>query len=186
MHSTNTDMFNEAKGIYGDLLYLDEETDGCGMGCGTLLAIILCILLTILLGSCSTPQYIAVPEVHEIHHHHTDSIHETDSVTVERETVVMQLDSAAMAQYGIHMKEWERAWLVRTRELERELQRISKLKADTVTVRDSIPYPVEVPVEVPAQLTWWQQVRLHLANVVLWVLLICGGIWLWKKKNTFP
>ena len=182
MPNTNIAMYSRE--IYDDLIYPNEETDGCGVGCGTIIAIIVCILLTVLLGSCSTPQYIAVPEVHEIHHHHIDSIHETDSVTVERETVVMQLDSAAMAKYGIQMKEWERAWLVRTRELERELQRISKLKADTVTIRDSIPYPVEVPVEVPAKLTWWQQTRLHLANVVLWALLICGGIWIFRRK--FP
>ena len=183
----NTGMYNDyTDNMYGDLLNVSDERDGCAMGCGTLAAIALCILLSILFGSCTTTKYIAVPEIHEIHHHHTDSIRETDSVTVERETVVMQLDSAAMAQYGIQMKEWERAWLVKTRELERELQRISKLKADTVVVRDSIPYPVEVPVEVPAQLTWWQQVRLHLANVVLWVLLICGGFWILKEKRTFP
>ena len=178
-------MYNYTDNIYNDLLNVTDERDGCAMGCGTLAAVILCILLSIIFGSCTTPQYIAVPEVHEIHHHHTDSIHETDSVTVDRETVVMQLDSEAMAQYGIQMKEWERAWLVRTRELERELQRISRLKSDTVTIRDSIPYPVEVPVEVPAQLTWWQQARLHLANVVLWALLICGGIWIFRKR-TFP
>ena len=31
---------------------------------------------------------------------------------------------------------------------------------------DSIPYPVEVIKEVPAKLTWWQQTRLHLFNII--------------------
>ena len=46
---------------------------------------------------------------------------------------------------------------------------------------DSIPYPVEVIKEVPAKLTWWQQTRLHLANILLYLLLIVGIIYVGKK-----
>ena len=55
------------------------------------------------------------------------------------------------------------------------------MNAQRDTVRDSIPYPVEVVKEVPAKLTWWQQTRLHLANIVLWLLALLAVIYVGKK-----
>ena len=46
---------------------------------------------------------------------------------------------------------------------------------------DSIPYPVEVIKEVPAELTWWQQTRIYLANILLYLILIVGIIYVGKK-----
>ena len=134
-----------------------------------------------LMAGCKQVEYVTVPEVHEIHHHHTDSIKEKDSTYHEKETVVMQLDSEAMAQYGIQLKAAERAWLVRTAELERQLQQLSEHHTDTVHEIDSIPYPVEVIKEVPAKLTWWQQTRIHLSNILLYLLLIVAIIYVGKK-----
>ena len=42
---------------------------------------------------------------------------------------------------------------------------------------DSVPVPYPVIKKVPAELTWWQQCRLHLANIVLWVILIIALWW---------
>ena len=129
------------------------------------------------IGGCRTQERVVtvtVPEVHEVHHWHTDSTNQSDSVIHEKEMVVMQADSATMAQFGIQLKENERAWMIRTKELEKQLQRMERLIAERDTVHDSIPHPYPVEVEVPAQLTWWQQARLHLANIVLWLLLIIG------------
>lgn len=42
---------------------------------------------------------------------------------------------------------------------------------------DSVPVPYPVIKKVPAELTWWQQCRLHLANIVLWVILIITLWW---------
>lgn len=57
------------------------------------------------------------------------------------------------------------------------------------TVRDSIVYrwkevPVPVPeeVEVEKPLSWWQQTRLHLANIVLVLLCIYAIAWAVRKK----
>lgn len=50
---------------------------------------------------------------------------------------------------------------------------------------DSVPYPVEVTEYVPAPLTWWQQTRLHLANIVLYALAIFVAVWavrLWMRR----
>ena len=72
----------------------------------------------VVLASCKTTErVVTVPEVHDYHHWHTDSVKQTDSVIVEKETVVMQLDSAAMAAYGIRLEAAQQAWLVKTSEL---------------------------------------------------------------------
>lgn len=119
--------------------------------------------------SCKQVEYVTIPEVHEIHHHHTDSVHTTDSVTKEKETVIMQLDSAAMAQYGIQLKAAERAWLVKTAELERQIQQLSEIHTDTVHEIDSVPvpYPVEVVKEVEKELTWLQKALMTIGGAIL-------------------
>jgi hypothetical protein len=65
--------------------------------------------------------------------------------------------------------------------MENRLRELEHMTATRDTIRDSIPYPVDVIKEVPAKLTWWQQTRLHLANIVLWSLLIVGIILIGKK-----
>lgn len=140
-----------------------------------------------LMMSCKTVEYVELPSQHTEHHWHTDSVVKTDSVIREKETTIMQLDSAAMAQYGITLKAAERAWLVRTAEMERQIQQLMQMSQQKDSVHDTIPYPVEVVKEVPADLTWWQQTRLHLANIVLWLLLfvavVCGAKWYIKNKH---
>ncbi len=137
--------------------------------------------LLMMCSSCTTTEYVAVPQQHTEHHWHTDSIHTTDSVICEKTTTIMQLDSAAMAAYGIQLKSAERAWLVKTAELERQIQQLMQLSATRDTVRDSIPYPVEVTKEVAAELSWWQQTKIHIGGAVLWLLLIVAVVWIGKK-----
>ena len=137
------------------------------IGCWWSLMITIGILIAALMTSCKSVEPVIVPEVHEIHHHHTDSIHETDSVIHERETTIMQLDSAAMAKYGIQLKNAERAWLVKTHELERQIERIMAMRNDSIVKHDSIPYPVDRPVPVPAELSWWQTTMIYLGHVLL-------------------
>jgi hypothetical protein len=112
----------------------------------------MCVALFML--SCKT-EYIPVETSHTEHHWHTDSIKEVDSVIHERHTTIMQLDSVAMAQYGIKLKNAERAWLVKSWELERQIEQLQKMSAFRDTVRDTIqvPYPVE------KKLSKWQQAK---------------------------
>ena len=82
-----------------------------------------------------------------------------------------------MARYGIRLKQAERAWLVETNELRREIERLSAMSTDRDTVRDSIPYPVEVPVEVAKPLPWWKQAFLTLgygSALVMAFLIVIG------------
>ena len=58
-------------------------------------------------------------------------------------------------------------------------QYVAKERTDTFYKAkvDSVPLPYPVIKKVPAELTWWQQCRLHLANIVLWVILIIALWW---------
>ena len=138
------------------------------MGKRNFFTALITVLVVLLCCSCATKtKVITVPEVHREYLHTTDSVHHTDSIIREKETIVMQLDSAAMSRYGIRLAQAERAWLVKTAELERELQRIAKIKTDTVLIRDSIPYPVPTPVEVAKPLSWWQRFRMTLGTIAI-------------------
>ena len=131
------------------------------------------IVSVILLTSCTTTEYVPVVQTNTEHHWHTDSVKEKDSTYHEKTTTIMQLDSAAMAKYGIQLQKAERAWLVKTEELQRQIERLEAMSQSKDSVHDSIPvpYPVETIKEVPAELSWWQRVRLWLGNMVLMALL---------------
>ena len=133
------------------------------------------------ISSCTTTKYVPVVETHTDHHWHTDSVRQRDSTHTERETVIRELDSAAMARYGIQMQANQRAWLVLQREMENRLRELEHRSAQRDTVHDSIPVPYPVIKEVPAELTWWQQARIHIANILLWLLVMLAGLSLLRK-----
>lgn len=133
--------------------------------------------------SCKT-EYIPVETSHTEHHWHTDSIIQKDSVVKERMTTVMQLDSAAMAKYGIQLKNAERAWLVKSWELERQIENLQRLTAIRDTIRDTIqvPYPVE------KKLSKWQQTKVDwggwaMLGVLVVIILFLFIFPRWKGKR---
>jgi len=147
---------------------------------GVLIGILSIMVALWFLCSCTTTRYVTVPEVHEQHHWHTDSVHKTDSVIHEKQTTIRELDSAAMAQYGIQIRQNEKAWLVMSNELRREIERLEAMCADRDTVRDSIPkpYPVEVIKEVPAQKTILERAVFFagLISIMILILIIVSKI----------
>ena len=156
---------------------------GCMQAVAFIVMLIVGLALCALFGSCTTTKYVPVQQQHTEHHWHTDSVKERDSVHTENTTIIREVDSAAMAKYGIQMQNNQRAWLVLQREMEQRLRELEHMTATHDTIRDSIPVPVPVEVikEVPAKLTWWQQTRLHLANILLYLILIVGIIYVGKK-----
>lgn len=152
-------------------------------GCGSMVLAAVVVMVVLTLCGCKSVEYVAVPQQHTEHHWHTDSVHTVDSVITEKETTIMQLDSAEMAKYGIQLKNAERAWLVKTRELERQIQQLMQLTQTKDSVHDTIPmpYPVEVVKEVEKDLSWWQQTLMHIGGVVLWLIGIAAVVWLIKK-----
>lgn len=167
-------------GLYKGMSEKERERAGCMQGMlfvGMLLAFALCLFLS----SCKSVEYVAVPQQHTEHHWHTDSVHTTDSVIHEKETTIMQLDSAAMAKYGITLKNAERAWLVKTQEMERQIQMLLQMNMQKDSVHDTVPVPVPVIKEVPADLTWWRRVRMTLGDIAMMVLGLLALIWVTKR-----
>jgi hypothetical protein len=128
----------------------------------TCLGILVAVLLCALFSGCTTTKYVTVPE------YHTDTLRQ---VTVRHDSVMVH-DSIHVSEKGdtVRIERWH-------------TQYRDRIVRDTVyqSKHDSIPYPVEVVKEVPAELTWWQQTRLHLANIVLWLLALLAVIYVGKK-----
>ena len=153
-------------------------------GCATTAAaIVIAIVLCLLFCSCTTTRYVPVNETRTEHHWHTDSVHQTDSIINRETTVIRELDSAAMARYGIQIGAMQRAWLVQSDRLQREVARLETLSQQRDTVRDSIPkpYPVEVIKQVPRDLTLWQRIRQSVGGFAIFLLLIFVGCKIFVK-----
>ena len=135
-----------------------------------ILAIIITCVLMAILSSCTTTKYVPVTETRTEHHWHTDTVRQRDSTHTERETIIRELDSAAMAKYGIQMERNQRAWLVLQREMENRLLELEHMTAQRDTVRDSIPVPYPVVKMVEKPLSWWERLRLNISNVLLGVI----------------
>ena len=128
----------------------------------TCLGLLVAVLLCALFSGCTTTKYVTVPE------YHTDTLRQ---VTVRHDSVMVH-DSIRVSEKGdtVLIEKWHTQYRDRWR-------------TDTIyqSKHDSIPYPVEVVKEVPAKLTWWQQTRLHLANILLWLLLLLAVIYVGKR-----
>ena len=145
----------------------------------SVVGIVVCIVLGVLLSGCSLTKYVPVPEVHTEHHWHTDSVLKHDSTYHETTITIMQLDSAAMAAYGIRLQKAERAWLVKTQEMERIIQELMAKSERKDTVHDSIPYPVkEIVIQDPA---WVVKGRRYMASIVLCLIAVVVIIYTGKR-----
>ena len=153
----------------------------CGL---CFVAIVLLILFSPFFSSCTTTKYVPVQQQHTEHHWHTDSVKERDSIHTENTTIIREVDSAAMAKYGIQMQANQRAWLVLQREMEQRLRELEHMTAKSDTVHDSIPlpYPVVKEVKVPAELMWWQK-GLMWCGVILIGLIVYLVIYVIKSKR---
>jgi hypothetical protein len=152
-----------------------EEVTRKHILCGCLcypLALALALLLSFLLFGCATKAPTVTTETHTVHHWHTDTVRQTDSIIDRQTTLIREVDSATMAQYGIQLKSMQRAWLVESDRLQRELSRLRESKADTVVIRDSIPYPVEVVKEKVKPLAWWQTALMVIGAIATLVFLL--------------
>lgn len=142
---------------------------GCAASAATFL-----LILAIFASSCKHIEYVPIETTHTIEHHHRDSIIEGDTVISKMETTIMLLDSEAMAQYGIRLQAAEKAWLVRTAELEKHLQKLQHTKTDTLLKVDTIrvPYPVEIVKTKTNYSGWWAFVALLAAMAVASIVIV--------------
>ena len=126
------------------------------------LMLVVALLVCALFGSCKSVEYVFVPQTH------TDTLIVTkvqhDSIYINDSTVITEKGDT------VTIEKWH------TKYVEKQVH-------DTtyVSKTDTIPKPYPVEKEVPAELTWWQQTRLHIANILLWALLVVGVWWAVKK-----
>ena len=145
--------------------YNDDPVDDVAKGCMGTMGMIVALVLTLLLCmcSCTTTKYVEVPGPS-----HTD----TTYITKWQHDSIYQKDSVHVTERGesIMIDRWHTKYVAMER-------------TDTMfhIIRDTVPKPYPVEVQVPAQLTWWQQARLHLANIVLWLILIIALWWVVKS-----
>ena len=113
------------------------------------------------LTSCTTTRVVTVEKVK------TD----TTYITKQQRDSIWLHDSIHVTERGdtIRIERWH------TKYIEREVHD-TLYRAKT----DSVPVPYEVIKEVPAELSWWQTARIHLANILLYAILIFGIIKLGK------
>lgn len=139
------------------------------------------IVIALMLEGCRTTEYVPVETVHTEYINNIDTIEKVDSFWRDRTTVVREVDSTAMVQYGIQMKEKERAWLVLQTKLERELKKEREHKTDTIIQRDTIPI-IQVVEKPPNR---WQKLRQRVENTALLLLaLSCVGGFLYLLLRT--
>ena len=131
-------------------------------------------LLGWLLSGCTTTKYVPVIE------HHTDTLrtvqHHRDSIYLHDSTFVREFTQGDTVRIVTEM--WHTQYRDRLK-----MDTVYRSKVDSVPV----PVPVEKIVKVAKPLTWWQQARLHLANIILVLLAIFAGVKLWKyRKKILP
>jgi hypothetical protein len=126
------------------------------------------LLAVWLLGSCTTTKYVTVPELHTdtlmVTQHSRDSIYVHDSIWVNQ---------------------WQAGDTIYRERTKWRTQYVERLSHDTIykSRTDSVPQPYPVIKEVPAELSWWQRVRLHTGDLALAVLgiLTLLAIARWRK-----
>lgn len=162
----NEPWFNTGYDPYKGLDEKERIKVGCLQGASLIVLIIMGLLLCALFTGCTTTKYIQVPVVH------TD----TTVITKHQRDSIWMHDSIIVSEKGdtVRIEKWHTKYV--TKEVHDTLY-----QAKT----DSVPYPVEVIKEVPAELTWWQQTRLHLANILLFALLLGVIIWIGKRHIKF-
>lgn len=149
-----------------------NDDERLAAGCFQTLMFMVMVFLTFLICSLFTScksheptivERVRVDTLREMQHHY-DSIYLRDSIFVNQ------------WQSGDTIFQVRDRW---------HTQYIAKEVRDTFYKArvDSVPVPYPVIKKVPAELTWWQQARLHLANIVLWTLLFIAIVFVIKKMK---
>ena len=132
--------------------------------------VIIIMAAVAMLTGCRTTKYVTVPE------HHTDTVYK---VKQQRDSVWLH-DSVFVHEYtkGDTIFRDRDRW---------HTQYVERLTVDTFYQSrvDSVLMPYEVVKEVAKKLTWWQQARIHMGELLLALIAAAAGIGLWRLKKKF-
>jgi PhoPQ-activated pathogenicity-related protein len=130
---------------------------GCMQAASVIVGVVLGLLLCALLSSCSTQRVVTVErkttDTLLCYSSKRDSVYLRDSIFVTQQVA------------GDTVRITTNRWHTKFRD---------RLVTDTIyrAVRDTVPVPYTVEKKVKADLTWWQESRLMLANIVLIILAV--------------
>lgn len=127
--------------------------------------IVICFIICMCTG-CTTTRYINIPEYHEVIKLKTDTFETHDTLFELNQVFIREVDSAAIAEFGIRLLENEKAYMIEKSKLQKQIQNAREVKIDTFIKRDSIP----VPYPVEKNLTFGQRFRMGLLNWILGIL----------------
>ena len=154
-------MYDPYKGLDND----ERMKAGCLQLASYLVMIFIGLLLCALFSGCTTTKYVPVTE------HHTDTVR---VVKVQHDSLVLK-DSVYIHDKGdtILIEKWHTQYRDRWR-----TDTIYQSKTDSVPQ----PYPVEVIKEVPAELNWWQRLKMKVGCAAIILCLLAFLIWVWLSK----
>ena len=138
---------------------------GCLQGASFFILLILGLLLCALLQGCKSVEYVPVIE------HRTDTVYQN---TVQKDSVYVH-DSTFIKEAGdtLLLEKWHTKYVLKEKH---DTTYVSK--TDTVPA----PYPVEVIKEVPAELSWWQRLKMKVGGAAIILCLLAFAIWVWRTK----
>ena len=119
------------------------------------------LMLLAWLTSCTTTKVVEVEKV----------MTDTTYITKWQRDSVWLHDSIHVTEKGetVRIERWH------TKYVEKQVH-----DTTCVATHDTIPQPYEVVKEVPADLSWWQRVRLWLGNAVLLAVIGFVGYWIFR------
>lgn len=133
---------------------------GCMQAVVFVLMIVLGLALCALLGSCTTTKYVQVPVVHN----------DTNIVTKHQRDSIWLHDSTYIKEKGdtVRIEKWH------TKYVEKQVHDTTYI-AKVDTVREVFTNEVEKP------LTWWQQTKMHIGAIALYLLALLVIVWVAKR-----
>lgn len=102
-----------------------------------------------------------------------DSVKVTDSIFTDRETIIREADSATLAEFGIQLKNNEKAILLLQRELVERIREIEKMRSDSTEHSKETPVPLKETeyIEVEKELNWFQKTLIGAGAIALLALI---------------
>lgn len=125
------------------------------------------ILALVAMASCKTVKYVPVEKVQHdsiyITQHQKDSIYLHDSIHIREKGDTIRIE------------QWHTRY-------------VEKIVIDTLIQieRDTIPQPYPYEVEVPAQLSWWQQTRIRVGDIAMIAVALLIGWWIFRRSKPIP
>lgn len=114
----------------------------------------------------------------------------TKTVTVERVkhdtlTITRQQRDSIFMHDSIYVNQFSRGDTVFLEVQKWHTQFRDRWHHDSIYIarRDSVPVPYPVERQVPAELSWWQQLQIWLGRLVLVAMAVCAGWWIVKKRT---